>query len=103
MYSTGHITMDFFFGKKWKILNISKTKLDIEKMLSVVVRETKEKKNAKTTAFHFKSCGTRKIPQKHRFLRIKSFLCTFREKVLGEKSVSLEVLHLLSNLGNIAS
>ena len=37
-------------------LKYLKTKIDTEKMFAAVVREIKEKENAKTTAFHFKNC-----------------------------------------------
>ena len=49
----------FFFGKKVKNLNISKTERHFQKKFSVIVRETNEEENAKIAPFIFENYGRR--------------------------------------------
>ena len=69
------------------------------KKFSVIVRETHEEENAKLAAFHAVYCGRRKglkSTRKSSFTMSKKFSIHFSKKLLGEKSVYIKVLNLLS-------
>ena len=99
IYSTGQIIMDFFLGKNGKLIKSQKLNSTSKIVFSGCSKDKRGREcKKKTTAFHFENCGRRWALKKKITLSMKKkFSMHFSKKMLGEKSVFLEVLHLLLN------